>query len=106
MAMSRRDWYVLFREGSLLLGIFTATSAAFYIYLRIQSWQVKATKDVHEAVRTVRDATLEVHNEIERLAHETARAQRLAVRVGVGTAVLGAILGGFAGAVAARLVGA
>jgi excisionase family DNA binding protein len=47
----------------------------------------------------------EVHQEGERLATETARVQRLAVRVGVVTATLGAVLGGFAGAVAARVVG-
>jgi excisionase family DNA binding protein len=47
----------------------------------------------------------ELHQEGERLATETARVQRLAVRVGVVTATLGAVFGGFAGAVAARVVG-
>lgn len=56
-------------------------------------------------MRAVEAATLQVHSEIERLAVETAKAQRLAVWVGVGTAVLGSVLGGFAGAVAARIIG-
>jgi excisionase family DNA binding protein len=47
----------------------------------------------------------ELHQKGERLAAETARVQRLAVRVGVVTATLGAVFGGFAGAVAARVVG-
>jgi excisionase family DNA binding protein len=49
--------------------------------------------------------TAEVKKQGEGLATETARAQRLAVRVGVATATLGAVLGGFAGAVAARVAG-
>jgi hypothetical protein len=58
-----------------------------------------------ESLSAIEAATLKVHEEVERLAIETARAQRLAVRVGVATATLGAILGGFAGAIAARIVG-
>jgi excisionase family DNA binding protein len=46
-----------------------------------------------------------VEQEVARRAAESARVQRLAVRVGVVTATLGAVLGGFAGTVAARVVG-
>jgi hypothetical protein len=61
--------------------------------------------ELQEATRDVQRATLEVHAVVKELAAETSRAQRLAVWVGVGTAILGAVIGGFAGAVAAKLVG-
>ena len=58
-----------------------------------------------ETLEGIQAATLQVHAEVERLVDETGRAQRLALWVGVGTAMGGAIIGGFAGAVAARVVG-
>lgn len=67
--------------------------------------EVKGLEAIADATLQVQDATLQVHAEVQRLAAETARAQRLAVWVGVGTAVLGSILGGFAGAVAAQIIG-
>lgn len=67
--------------------------------------QVAAVAQVRHGVESVRQATDMVQGALLDMAAETARAQRLAVWVGVGTAVVGAILGGFAGAVAARLVG-
>lgn len=63
------------------------------------------TRATNESTASVHSATVLVHEEIQRLAQETARAQRLAVWVGVCTAILGAIVGGFAGAVAAKLLG-
>lgn len=61
--------------------------------------------ELQQATRDVQQATLDVHAVVEQLAHETAKAQKLAIWIGVGTAVLGAVIGGFAGAVAARFIG-
>lgn len=46
-----------------------------------------------------------MREEAEAARRETAAAQRLALWVGVGTAVVGAILGGLAGAFAAQALG-
>ncbi|MFC7495569.1 MULTISPECIES: hypothetical protein [unclassified Nocardioides] len=66
---------------------------------------ITTNKNVERAVERTTVATETVQAEVGRLALETAAAQRLAVWVGVGTAVLGALLGAFAGAFAARMVG-
>ncbi|GAW50911.1 putative methyl-accepting chemotaxis protein [Nocardioides sp. PD653] len=61
---------------------------------------------IQDATVKVQQATRDVHAEVQRLVDETGRAQHLAVWVAIGTGLGGAILGGFAGAIAARFVGA
>lgn len=58
-----------------------------------------------EHLQAVQQATLDVRAAVKALADETTRAQRFALRVGVGTTLVGSVVGGFAGAIAARIVG-
>lgn len=102
-----RKHYALTAYG---LGFICAAAAILGLNLRIlerlHAERVNAaTKEVQYAVDDVQHATVNVHAELERMAAETARAQRLAIWVGVGTALLGAVVGGFAGAFAAQLIG-
>jgi len=101
------------RPGSLANGftVGLALSTAVALWM-LTLWardahreQVAAVAQVRGGVESVREATDMVQRAVAGMAAETARAQRLAVWVGVGTAVVGAILGGFAGAVAARIIG-
>lgn len=78
-------------------------------YLR---YGVGATLGVQEATREVQQATVEVQQatksvqvEVQRMATETGRIQRLAIWVGVAAVILGALLGGIAGAFAAKVIG-
>lgn len=67
--------------------------------------QLRATSDVRAAVTAVESATAMVNDQVEAMARETTRAQRLAIWVGVVVAISSALLGGFAGAYAAKIVG-
>lgn len=91
------------------LGFICVAAAIFgFIFLQLERLHAErvnaATKEVQYAVDDVQQATVNVHAELERMAAETAKAQRLAIWVGVGTALLGAVVGGFAGAFAAQLI--
>lgn len=94
----------------LVVGWVVAAVACISLFTQWQyhraGQQLEGTRDLETATLAVRESTGKVHESVQELATATARAQKLAVWIGVGTAVLGAILGAFAGAWAARLVGA
>ncbi|WP_148232413.1 hypothetical protein [Janibacter sp. HTCC2649] len=92
-------------EGHVFLGLAVLGALLLLIAGRHAEWLAASTKEVEGAVGDVERATGNVRAELEGMAVETAKAQRLAVWVGVGTAVVGAIVGGFAGAFAAKLLG-
>lgn len=91
------------------LGVVAALLGVMYMYLRFKEVAAREglrdTLHLEDAVSATTEATRTVHAEVARLATETARAQRLAILVGIGTTVLGALVGGFAGAFAARVIG-
>lgn len=67
--------------------------------------QADATRRLSSGLSQVEAATVAVQDSLAQMGVETSRLQRLAIKVGVATAILGAILGGFAGAFAARIIG-
>jgi hypothetical protein len=90
------------------IGLLSAAFAVAWAWTSRQEFlhvTAKSAAATHKATVGVQAATVEVQVEVKRLAEETARAQRLAIWIGVGTAALGAVLGGFAGAFAVRILG-
>lgn len=72
---------------------------------RAATRQVGQLDELKSTTREVHEATVAVQEAVIQMATETTRTQKLALWVGVGTALLGAVVGGFAGAIAAQIIG-